>query len=40
MTPKERCLAVLEREKPDRIPMNMWAIEEAMEKLKAYLNYG
>ncbi|MEI6916690.1 MAG: uroporphyrinogen-III decarboxylase-like protein, partial [Armatimonadota bacterium] len=33
MTPRERWLAVLNREKPDRIPMDMWATGEAVQKL-------
>ncbi|HDI00463.1 MAG: uroporphyrinogen-III decarboxylase-like protein [Candidatus Latescibacterota bacterium] len=37
MTPKERWLAVLRREKPDRIPMDYWATEEATQKLLKYL---
>lgn len=37
MTPKERWLAVLNREKPDRIPMDYWATEEATQKLMQYL---
>ena len=37
MTPRERWLAVLKREKPDRIPMDYWATGEATEKLLNYL---
>ena len=37
MTPKERWLAVLNREKPDRIPMDYWATGEATEKVMKYL---
>jgi len=37
MTPKERWLAVLNREKPDRVPMGYWATEEATEKLMTHL---
>ena len=37
MTPKERWLAVLNREKPDRIPMDYWATDEAMVKLMKHL---
>jgi uroporphyrinogen decarboxylase len=37
MTPKERWLAVLHREKPDRLPMDYWATEEATEKLIRHL---
>jgi uroporphyrinogen decarboxylase len=33
MTPKERWLAVLRRERPDRLPMDYWATPEAMHKL-------
>ena len=37
MTPRERWLAVLNRQKPDRIPMDYWATDEAGAKLKAHL---
>lgn len=37
MTPKERWLAVLKRQKPDRIPMDYWSTAEATEKLMEYL---
>lgn len=37
MTPRERWLAVLRREKPDRIPMDYWATPEASQKLMQYL---
>ncbi len=37
MTPRERWLAVLSREKPDRVPMDIWATPEAAEKLTDYL---
>ena len=37
MTPLERWLAVLKREKPDRVPMDYWATEEVTEKLKKHL---
>jgi len=37
MTPKERWLAVLRRERPDRVPMDYWATAEANTKLKEYL---
>lgn len=40
MTPKERWLAVLKREQPDRMPMDYWATEEATQKLMAYLDCG
>ena len=29
MSPRERWLAVLNRETPDRVPMDIWATEEA-----------
>lgn len=38
MTPKERWLAVVNRQKPDRIPMHYRATEEAHRKLLDYLN--
>ncbi len=38
MTPKERWLAVLRRETPDRLPMDYWATPEATQKLLAYLD--
>lgn len=37
MTPKERWLAVLERQKPDRIPMDYWGTPEATENLCRFL---
>ena len=37
LTPKERWLAVLRREKPDRIPMDYWATPEASAKLIIHL---
>ena len=37
MTSRERWLAVLQGEKPDRIPTDYWATPEATEKLLAYL---
>jgi uroporphyrinogen decarboxylase len=37
MTPRERWLAVLRREKPDRVPMDYWATGEATEKLRRHL---
>jgi uroporphyrinogen decarboxylase len=37
MTPKERWLAVLNREKPDRIPMDYWATPETTEMLLKHL---
>lgn len=37
MTPRERWLAVLRREKPDRIPMDYWATPEATCQLMLHL---
>lgn len=37
MTPRERWLAVLNREKPDRVPMDYWATGEANTNLMKYL---
>ena len=37
MTPKERWLAVLQRGKPDRIPMDYWGTKEVSEKLVRHL---
>jgi len=37
MTPRERWLAVLRREKPDRLPMDYWATGEATQKLMRHL---
>jgi uroporphyrinogen decarboxylase len=37
MTPRERWLAVLRREKPDRVPMDYWTTDEAHEKLLKHL---
>lgn len=37
MSPRERWLAVLKREKPDRVPMDYWATPETTEKLLAYM---
>jgi uroporphyrinogen decarboxylase len=37
MTPKERWLAVLHRQKPDRVPMDYWGTPEATDALKKYL---
>lgn len=37
MTGRERWLAVLNREKPDRIPMDYWATGEATQKLQQHL---
>ena len=36
MTPRERWLAVLNREKPDRVPMDYWATEEATARLREH----
>jgi uroporphyrinogen decarboxylase len=37
MTPRERWLAVLRRETPDRLPMDYWATSEATEKVMRHL---
>jgi uroporphyrinogen decarboxylase len=37
MTPKERWLAVLLRQKPDRLPMDYWGTKEATQKLLRHL---
>jgi len=37
MTPKERWLAVLQRKKPDRIPMDWWATTEVSVKITKHL---
>jgi uroporphyrinogen decarboxylase len=37
MSPRERWLAVMRREKPDRVPLDYWATDEADAKLKAHL---
>ncbi|HSV72434.1 MAG TPA: uroporphyrinogen decarboxylase family protein [Chthonomonadales bacterium] len=37
MTPRERWLAVLRRQKPDRVPMDYWGTGEASEKLMRHL---
>jgi len=37
MTPRERWLAVLTRQKPDRVPMDYWTTDEAAKKLLAHL---
>ena len=37
MTARERWLAVLKGQKPDRVPMDYWATEEATKKLMSYL---
>ena len=38
MTPLERWFAVLNRGKPDRVPMDYWATPEVTEKLKKHLH--
>ncbi len=37
MTPKERWLAVLQRRRPDRVPMEHWATTEANERLVEHM---
>jgi len=37
MTPRERWLAVLQRRKPDRVPMDYWGTEEASAMLRKHL---
>lgn len=37
MTPRERWLAVLNRERPDRVPMDYWATPEATDMLARFL---
>ncbi len=37
MTPKERWLAVLSGEKPDRVPMDYWATDETTHKLMKHI---
>ncbi len=37
MTSRERWLAVLKRQKPDRVPTDYWTTDEAREKLKRHL---
>jgi uroporphyrinogen decarboxylase len=37
MTPRERWLAVLERQKPDRVPMDYWATGEATQNVMRHL---
>jgi uroporphyrinogen decarboxylase len=37
MTPRERWLAVLNRDKPDRLPMDYWGTDEATEKVCQHL---
>ena len=38
MTPKERWLSVLNRQKPDRVPMDYWSTPEVTVKLLKHLN--
>jgi uroporphyrinogen decarboxylase len=38
MTPRERWLAVLKRETPDRVPMDYWATPEFNRRLRQHLN--
>jgi uroporphyrinogen decarboxylase len=38
MTPKERWLAVITHQKPDRVPLDYWATGEVTQKLMKYLN--
>jgi uroporphyrinogen decarboxylase len=40
MTPKERWLAVLRREKPDRVPMDYWSTPEFSAKLIKHLGFS
>lgn len=40
MTPRERWLAVLKRQKPDRVPMDYWATDEATLKLMNHFGCG
>ena len=40
MTPKERWLAVLRREKPDRVPMDYWSTPEFSAKLIRHLGFS
>jgi uroporphyrinogen decarboxylase len=37
MTPRERWLAVLKRQKPDHVPMDYWATDETTEKMMKHL---
>jgi uroporphyrinogen decarboxylase len=37
LTSKERWLAVLQHQIPDRVPMDYWATEEASQRLMQYL---
>ena len=38
MTPKERWLAVLNRQTPDRLPMDYWATDETTTRLMKHLD--
>ena len=40
MTPRERWLAVLDRKRPDRVPMDIWATDEAWDRVCAHLGCG
>lgn len=40
MSPKERWLAVLQREKPDRVPMDYWSTPEFSAKLIKHLGFS
>jgi uroporphyrinogen decarboxylase len=40
MTPRERWMAVLQRQNPDRVPMDYWATPEASEKIMKHLGCG
>jgi uroporphyrinogen decarboxylase len=40
MTPRERWLAVLNRETPDRLPMDYWGTDEATQKVMGHLGCG
>ncbi|HOT49442.1 MAG TPA: uroporphyrinogen-III decarboxylase-like protein, partial [Candidatus Hydrogenedentes bacterium] len=37
MSPRERWLAVLNRQTPDRVPMDIWITPEAAERLQAHM---
>lgn len=37
MSPRERWLAVLNRQTPDRVPMDIWLTEETAQKLQAHM---
>lgn len=38
MNPRERWLAVLNRQAPDRVPMDYWATQEPTAMLLAHMN--